>query len=377
MAITRPKPTLLYVTPVIPALTGNGLAMRAGAVLEALCAVYRVSVLVTPIYKSFDSGIPAPLRALIEDCMVASAPDAWHDRSFDLVHVFRLSSLATARHWLTGAGRAQVHHLDLDDIESKTHRRIAGLCRANGDHELGLREDEVARRSEMLEMAAYRRFERIYVCSEPDRQHLTGRCPAQIVVLPNAVRSPDDFPSPPSLEKPFQFLFLGTLGYYPNADAVKYFCEHILPHIRAGIVSPFEVTIAGTGVSESLRELAERAGVRMLGTVPDVSPLYSAAHAVIAPIRAGGGTRIKILEAFSRRRAVVATSVALEGIDARHEQQALVADTPEEFAAACIRLMNSPALAGRLAEAACRLWQHAYSMEAMKRSVSLHAVPAD
>jgi glycosyltransferase involved in cell wall biosynthesis len=357
---------------------GNGLAMRAGAVLEALCAVYRVSVLVTPIYKSFDSELPAPLRALIEDRIVSAVTEPWHDRVFDLVHVFRLSSMAAARHWLSGEGRVPIRHLDLDDIESRTHRRIAELCRANGDHEIGLREDEAARRSELLEMASYRRFERVYVCSETDRQHLFDRCPAQIVVLPNAVRRPDDFPSPPasapSPGRPFQFLFLGTLGYYPNGDAVKYFCEHILPRMRAGSASPFEVTVAGTGASESLRELAEKAGVQVAGAVPDVSPLYVAANAVIAPIRAGGGTRIKILEAFSRRRPVAATSIALEGIDARHEEQALVADTPEEFAAACLRLMNSPELAGRLAEAAWRLWQRAYSLEAMKRSVSLHAV---
>ena len=150
MAVTRPKPTLLYVTPGLgPPETGPATRAGPGGSLRGSTASLYAD-------QSFDSGTPrAPSRAHRRPHMVASARDAWHDRSFDLVHVFRLSS-ATARHWLTGAGRAQVHHLDLDDIESKTTGGLPGFAVRTAT--IGLREDEVAWRSEMLEMAAYRRL---------------------------------------------------------------------------------------------------------------------------------------------------------------------------------------------------------------------------
>jgi glycosyltransferase involved in cell wall biosynthesis len=259
--------------------------------------------------------------------------------------------------------------LDLDDLESKTRRRLAALCRANGDTELASREDAEARRSEMLEVAAYRKVDRVYVCSEADRREALARCPAEMSVLPNAVRSPGQVAERPT-SGPFRFLFLGSLGYYPNADAVIYFCERILPEIRRTTSLPFEVEVAGTGASEQLRALAATAGVRLLGRVPEVAPVLETASAVIAPLRAGGGTRIKILEAFSYRRPVVTTTIGLEGIDARAGEHVLVGDAPEEFARCCIQLMNDRALCDRLTHAAWCRWQEAYSMEALKRSVS-------
>jgi glycosyltransferase involved in cell wall biosynthesis len=160
------------------------------------------------------------------------------------------------------------------------------------------------------------------------------------------------------------------LGYYPNADAVIYFCERILPEIRRTTSMPFEVEIAGTGGSDRLRDLAATSGVRLLGRVAEVGPVLETASAVITPLRAGGGTRIKILEAFSYRRPVVTTTIGLEGIDARAGEHVLVGDGPEEFARRCVQLMNDRALCERLTQAAWSRWQEAYSMEALKRSVS-------
>jgi polysaccharide biosynthesis protein PslH len=345
--------------------------MRAGMVLEALAATHRVALLVVPVYRSFDGDIPDVLRVLCDNCAVVSqseAADVYRDRSFSTVHVFRLASMAAARSYLDAAGRP-FRQLDLDDLESKTRRRLAALCRANGDTELALREESQARRSELLETAAYRRFDRVFVCSDADRREVTPRSPAEIIVLPNAVRSPARVPEPPP-DGPFRFLFLGTLGYYPNADAIAYFCERILPEIRRAAPAPFEVDVAGIGASENLRALAAAAGVRMFGRVPEVASLYESAGAVIAPLRAGGGTRIKILEAFSYRRPVVSTSIGIEGIDARPEEHVLVGDAPEEFAQCCLRLMNDRALSDRLAQAAWARWKEAYSLDALKKSVA-------
>ena len=172
------------------------------------------------------------------------------------------------------------------------------------------------------------------------------------------------------------FNFFGHLRLLPNADAVKYFCEHILPQDERWHRLAVRSDHRGHGSLRESTPTCRRGRGAMLGyrarriTAVQRGPRGHRAHP------RGGGTRIKIWKRCQRRRAVVATSVALEGIDARHEQQALGADTPGRSSPLpVLRLMNSPASAG--GSAACRLWQHAYSMEAMKRSVSLHAVPAD
>ena len=366
----NPGNSLLYITPVIPGLTGNGLAMRAGAVLEALATRYRVSLLVVPLYASFDRQVPDALRQLCESCIVAApgtAGDAYRGHRFDVVHVFRMATMAAAHSYIGKDWRPH-HHLDLDDLESQTRRRLAALCRVNRHAELAASEEAAARQSEMFERVAFARFGRIYVCSEQDRRQIAPLCRGEVCVLPNAVRASVPIAAPRS-EGPFRLLFTGTLGYYPNQDAVTFFCERILPALRRGALQPFEVDIVGAGASEALRAAAADAGVRMTGWVPDMAPYYEAANAVIVPVRAGGGTRIKILEAFSYGRPVVTTSIGMEGIEARPEEHLLVADDPEQFAACCLRLMSDRELGGRLAEAAYSRWREAYSMDVLKTKI--------
>ena len=116
--------------------------------------------------------------------------------------------------------------------------------------------------------------------------------------------------------------------------------------------------------------------VRLLGAVPEVRPLYEAADAAIVPLRAGGGTRIKILEAFSYRRPVVSTTIGAEGITATPGIEILLGDTAEDFAARCVDLMRAPDLADRLAANALCLVTNAYSAPALRRIVSsLPAAP--
>src|SRR5205814_10238117 len=101
--------------------------------------------------------------------------------------------------------------------------------------------------------------------------------------------------------------------------------------------------------------------------VPDAAPCYRAADAIVVPVRAGGGTRIKVLEAFSYRRPVVSTSIGIEGIDAHDAEHVLLADTADVFAEQCVRLMRDAALAERLTEDALSLVKRAYSLEAVAR----------
>jgi glycosyltransferase involved in cell wall biosynthesis len=288
----------------------------------------------------------------------------------DVVHVFRLSMLPFARPYLAATcGHAPKRHLDLDDIESVTHRRLGELYRLNGNATLaGLAEQE-AQRYEALEDEVLREFDRVYVCSAEDRERLRHRSSREVCVLPNAVRVPVSVGLKPR-GGPFTFLFVGTLGYYPNEDGIRYFCSCVLPLIRQTAPRAFNVTIVGAGATDAIRQLAHVPEVVLVGAVPDVAPYYRDADAVVVPVRAGGGTRIKVLEAFSYRRPVVSTSIGMEGIAARDEEHVLLGDTADVFAERCVRLMRDSASADRLTENAFSLVRRAHSLEAVARTVA-------
>jgi glycosyltransferase involved in cell wall biosynthesis len=221
----------------------------------------------------------------------------------------------------------------------------------------------------MLEHEVLETFDRVYVCSERDRDALRAGSAVDVCVLPNGLPVPDPLPPKPA-GQPFTFLFVGTVGYYPNEDAILHFCADMLPLIRPAAPREFRVHVVGTGAGGVARRLADIPEVRVVGAVPDVRPWYRDADAVIVPIRAGGGTRIKVLEAFSYRRPVVSTPTGIEGIDAHPEEHVLVGDTPDRFAAHCLRLMTDAQLTGPLTERAFSLFMGAYSTEAIARIVA-------
>ena len=302
------------------------------------------------------------------DRRIQEAGQIYQGYDFDIVHVFRLASLPFARPYFKQPhGRARIH-LDLDDIESKTYRRFASLLRHAGDEEAVESAEGLAKRSFMLETYAFRTVDRMYVCSEQDRQELLGRCEIEIRVLRNAVRLPAVV-YPPPVSPVFRFMFVGNLGYYPNEDAARYFCKQILPLIRESAQTEFRVDFVGARAPQSLFELST-ANVHIVGAVEDVRPWYESCHAVIVPIRTGGGTRIKILEAFSYRRPVITTSIGVEGIDAEPNRHMLEADSPEAFALACLQVMQDPDRANALVQNANDLVRELYSSEALKVNVA-------
>jgi glycosyltransferase involved in cell wall biosynthesis len=373
--MVKSKPDLLYLSPVVPALAGNGLAMRAGTVLELLAAHYQVHLLIAPLYAAFDPRIPEPLERLCRSFVIVS-PVPGHTRAFgttafSVVHVFRLSMLPFAEPYVHRFWRRPARHLDLDDIESVTRSRIAELYRTNGELAAADYEQTQARRQDSVENEALQKLDRVYVCSEIDRQTLSGRTGAQVLMLPNAIRLPESVHARPA-GGVFTFLFIGTLGYYPNQDAVRYFCTEIVPRIRERAEAPFVVNIVGFGDVGPLRPLIRIPEVRLIGAVREVRPWMEEADAVVVPVRAGGGTRIKILEAFSFERPVVSTSIGMEGIAARDEEHALIGDTPEKFAEQCLRLMADREFGARLAANGRKLAEDHYSMEALARTMAAY-----
>jgi glycosyltransferase involved in cell wall biosynthesis len=370
MTTPAERPRLLYVSPVVPALTGNGLAMRAGAILRALARHFQVTLLAAPLYAPYRAPVPAEIRACCARVFLENdgAALSSHDR-FDVVHVFRLAALPFAASWL-GDRAASLRQLDLDDVESVTRHRIAALLATNGEATAATRELAAARAARLREDDALARFDRVFVCSESDRQAVQGRGAAEVVVFPNTLPLPETTSPPPPTGGPFCLLFVGTLGYYPNQDAMHYFCAEILPRIRSAVGRPVILRIVGTGISAEMRARASLPNVEIISNVPDVAPWYRDAHVAVVPIRAGGGTRIKILEAFAQARPVVTTSIGIEGIAAENGRHALIADDPASFAASCLRLLHDPMFAREMADEAFALLSRAYSDESLARIVA-------
>lgn len=132
------------------------------------------------------------------------------------------------------------------------------------------------------------------------------------------------------------YVFTGTMDYPPNIDAVTWFAHEMLPLIRHSLPAA-RFYIVGSNPSDEVRKLASLEGVVVTGRVPDVRPYIAHATAGVAPMRIARGIQNKVLEAMAMARPVVLTSGALEGIEAQPGREVILADTPADFAAACVR----------------------------------------
>ena len=145
-------------------------------------------------------------------------------------------------------------------------------------------------------------------------------------------------------------LTLGTLHYPPNADGIRWFLQEVFPLVREAVPHA-SITIIGKNPPSDFKRAAEEnpETIRVTGYVPDLDPYMEAAEIMVVPVRAGGGMRVRILEAFARGMPLVTTTVGLEGIQALDGEAVLVADSPEAFARATVRLLQQPVLQAKLA----------------------------
>jgi sugar transferase (PEP-CTERM/EpsH1 system associated) len=156
------------------------------------------------------------------------------------------------------------------------------------------------------------------------------------------------------------FVFTGTMDYWPNVDAVRWFAAQVFPKIRAARPDA-TFTIVGSKPAPEVQALQSQAGIHVTGRVPDVRPYLAHAHAAVAPMRIARGIQNKILEAMAMARPVVTTGQGLEGIDAQPERHVLLADTEDDFFRACLRAAEPEAAAIGLA--ARRLMEDSYTWE--------------
>jgi sugar transferase (PEP-CTERM/EpsH1 system associated) len=206
-----------------------------------------------------------------------------------------------------------------------------------------------------------RRADRVVAVSEADRDALQRLAPGlAVTVVPNGVdlafyRAAEiALPAgqgPLSRIGPNALVFTGKMDYRPNVDAVLWFVEAVLPRILAQTPDA-HFYIVGQRPHSRLDRLAGHPAVTITGRVPDVRPYIAGASVYVVPLRIGGGTRLKVLEAMAMGRPMVSTRLGCDGFPFTDGQQVLFADEPEAFAEAVVRLLRDREAAARLGRAA-------------------------
>lgn len=289
--------------------------------------------------------------------------------SFDIVFARYIS---TGRYLLENRKTLKAKIIiDVDDLEfikSSRQLRIEGKKKPYDAYRRKFNNWLLKRYNRKLNTIA-----RTIVCSEHDQHLLQKKLGLHnVTVIPNSIDVTGYTSITPYSNIHIQqktLLFCGTLNYEPNIDGVVWFIHHVFPLIISRYPT-VKLHIVGSLKKGKIRGLADNKSIFCFYNVPDVTSYYEQSSIVIVPLRVGGGTRIKILEAFACRRPVVSTSVGAEGIQAHHDRHLLIADKPEEFADVCLHLLDNPNEAYRLTEEAYRLVSEHYDTRIVNKHIT-------
>jgi len=251
--------------------------------------------------------------------------------------------------------------LNLHNVESILHQRCA---RGTGPL-VRAAHARFGRASRALERQLLPKFSLVLAASEEDAAQVHTIAPrTATAVYPNALPWTDV----PNVTPRKEIVFSGNFEYHPNIDAVGFLMREIWPAIRQARPD-IRLRLVGRG-DEHIRHLVRHEpSVEMTGRVEDALAEIAAAKVVIAPLRAGSGTRIKILEAWAAARPVVATALAAEGLAAEHGQNCLIAENPVSFATCVTNLLDSEEEIRRIGMRGRRTFEYQYNWEVVWKNL--------
>jgi polysaccharide biosynthesis protein PslH len=261
------------------------------------------------------------------------------DRRFDVILADQLYMYPYVPDRLRATTVLDCHNVELRRIETTA----ATLGRNPRGVVARLQLGAVAR----LERDAVRSVAGVLAVSEPEREHFEQLAPGKVSLVPNGVDcAAHEFRGGTSVEP--RILFIGSMDYSANADAASYLIREILPRVRRRDAL---LTVVGGSPPRLVARQAASAPLptEVVGRVPSTQPYLEGSRLLAAPLRFGGGTRIKILEALARGLPVVTTSLGCEGLGLTHERELLIADDPQRFAEAIDRLLDDDELCESLA----------------------------
>lgn len=195
------------------------------------------------------------------------------------------------------------------------------------------------------EHAAFEAFDNKIIISEPDRDLIPHPDRNKIVVVANGVDT--TFFKPVEREKEYDLVFTGNMGYPPNIKSAEFLVNEILPEV---LHHKPDISLLIAGASPHLRVMVLKSGrVDVSGWVPDMRECYSGARIFIAPMQIGTGLQNKLLEAMAMQIPCITSPLAFQALNARSGEDILVAETPKEYAAHILMLLNNPEKARQIA----------------------------
>ncbi|MBU4377347.1 MAG: glycosyltransferase family 4 protein [Candidatus Omnitrophica bacterium] len=362
---------ILFVSPRIPYPMDSGAKIRTFSLLKGLQATHKVILLSFVYDKKDEEGAEAIERMGIKVIQVKG--EGKITGKTIMRAVFNGIPLTIAKYYSDSMRRAINSLIKEENIEVVHFDHIhmgqyVDMCRVKysviDEHNVEsiilkrLSENEESpfkkmiyknecRKLAKLEKDKCRKASLVTVVSEEDKKALQNLCGegANVEVVPNGV-DVDYFRDSPlrgqSLED--AVVFTGAMDWLPNSDAAEYFIKDILPIIWKKNPS-VKFYIVGKKPPQRLKNLQEANGrIIITDSVPDVRPYVFKSKVFIVPLRIGGGTRLKILEALSMEKAVVSTSIGAEGLNVSDGKDILIADTPEAFADRVLELLGNDVL---------------------------------
>jgi glycosyltransferase involved in cell wall biosynthesis len=378
---------LLMLAPVMPADRGNGLAMRAGFFLNAYSRRFDVDLVVAPVSGSAGRSVFVRSRARRIEILNVDRADSHYallaavrdpisrldafrrygrpslvafigpacrlleavtgDVHYDVVHISRLYLAEFAMPWtIKDRDRTRIV-LDCDENDAQVYRRLAAMERR--------RQNLFAAAWAEAEAAALGRFaadwlpkfDLVFAASHQETKSLSA-LGGRTLTVPNVVQAP----LPRARRRRGRIctvVFVGTLGYAPNADAVIWFVARVWRQFERAMRHRVRLVIVGGNPPAAVARLGSQRGITVTGAVSDIARYYRDADLAIAPLRAGGGTRIKVIEAAAHGVPLVASGFGAEGTTFKHGVDVLVANNEASFLRACLLLARDKSLSKRLA----------------------------
>ena len=230
---------------------------------------------------------------------------------------------------------------------------------------------------EAVKFARYERLlaqrtSRVVFCSRVDLEAATaGNLTARFDVVPNGVDCDKFFfKESTTNEDPYLLIFTGNFGYRPNLHAAGFFIDSVYPLLKNRIPH-VRLALVGNDADRVAKNRPVPLGIETLDFVPDLRPHIARASVSVVPITVGAGVTNKVLEAFATGTAVVATRMACGDLPVEHGKHLLLADNPESFADAILRLLNEPDVRRRLAVNARRFVERDYDLPSVLRKLEV------
>jgi len=308
------------------------------------------------LLRYFIGGKPIELRLLYSKEMADKIHELTSESNFDIVHIEN-SRLALYRENIN----PNSHSLSVLAFQNIAYDQYARISLIEKNIIAKLRARLFSWQLRSWEPSYAGKFTRCLTVSDVDRKILLARnTDLQLEVIPNGIDT-KKYQFLNAEQNSLNLLFIGSMSYAPCVDGAVYFCTQVLPHVQQAI-KYVDVWIVGANPAPEVIGLASDR-VHVTGYIEDILPYYKQAAVSVVPLRAGGGTRLKILEAMALGRPVVSTTIGCEGLEVVDGEHLLIADAPYQFAVKTVQLLTDKVLYCHIADNARRLITRKYDWD--------------